>query len=81
MKITILLFAHLRDFVGAKTIEMEVPAELNVARLKELLVSAYPGMLQAQNSMLTAINGEYASDQQLIPLNAEIALFPPVSGG
>jgi len=30
---------------------------------------------------LVAINKEYAFDQEEIPQGAEIALFPPVSGG
>ncbi|MGA2491216.1 MAG: molybdopterin converting factor subunit 1 [Anaerolineales bacterium] len=81
MKIKILFFATLREYVGAKTIELEIPVDTTVAGLKELLVSRYPKMLPARNSILSAINREYAVDEQVIPLNAEIALFPPVSGG
>jgi MoaE-MoaD fusion protein len=81
MKIKILFFATLRDYVDAKTMELEVPAETTVAGLKELLVKRYPKMVPAQDSIMTAINREYAADEQAIPVNAEIALFPPVSGG
>jgi molybdopterin converting factor subunit 1 len=81
MKIRILFFSTLRDYVGAKSIEMEVPTVTTVAVLKEALVSKYPKMKPAQNSIMAAINREYAGDDQLIPLDAEIALFPPVSGG
>jgi molybdopterin converting factor small subunit len=35
----------------------------------------------ARNSMLVAVNREYAGDDQIIPAGAEVALFPPVSGG
>jgi molybdopterin converting factor subunit 1 len=81
MKIRIVFFATLREYVGAKTIELEVPAETTVAGLKELLVEKYPRMLPAQDSIMTAINLEYAAPGQVIPNGAEIALFPPVSGG
>jgi molybdopterin converting factor subunit 1 len=81
MKIKILFFATLRDYTGAKTIELEVPADITVAGLKKLLVSRYPKMIPAQNSIMAAINREYAADEQIIPLESEIALFPPVSGG
>jgi MoaE-MoaD fusion protein len=81
MRIKILFFATLRDYVDAKTMELEVPAETTVAGLKELLVKRYPKMIPAQDSIMTAINREYAADEQSIPLDAEIALFPPVSGG
>lgn len=77
----ILLFATLRDYVGARTIQVELPAGATVADLKELLVSIYPRLSSIRNLMMAAINREYAADDQLIPINAEIALFPPVSGG
>jgi MoaE-MoaD fusion protein len=81
MKIKILLFATLRDYAGARSIEMEIPVGATVMELKEILVDKYPRMAPAQSSILTAINREYALDGQVIPLDAEIALFPPVSGG
>jgi len=81
MRIKILFFATLRDYVGAKTIELEIPVDTTVAGLKGLLVRKYPKMIPAQNSIMAAINREYAADEQTIPLDAEIALFPPVSGG
>ena len=81
MKINILLFATLRDYAGARSIEMEIPVGATVMELKEILVDKYPRMSPAQSSILTAINREYAMDGQVIPLDAEIALFPPVSGG
>ena len=81
MRIKILFFATLRDYVGAKIVELEVPAEITVAGLKESLVKRYPKMAPAQNSVMAAINREYAADEQVIPLDAEIAFFPPVSGG
>ena len=80
-EVTVLLFATLRDYVGAKTIQMELPVESTVADLKELLINIYPRLSPVRNSIIAAINREYADDEQLIPLNAEIAFFPPVSGG
>lgn len=81
MMIKIMFFATLRDYVGAKTVEMEIPKDTTVAGLKETLVKKYPKMIPAQNSMMAAINREFAADEQVIPLDAEIAMFPPVSGG
>jgi molybdopterin converting factor subunit 1 len=81
MKIKILFFATLRDYVGTKAIELEIPQGTTVNRLKEVLVKMYPRMIPAQNSIMAAIDYEYAADDQVITSNAEIALFPPVSGG
>jgi molybdopterin converting factor subunit 1 len=81
MKIKIMFFATLSDYTGEKTVEMEIPRDTTVAGLKEALMKKYPRMLPARPTIMTAINREYAADEQVIPLDAEIALFPPVSGG
>jgi len=81
MKIKIYFFATLSDYVGTKTVELEVPTGTTVAGLKELLIKKYPRMSSAQKSIMTAVNREYAAGEQIIPLDAEIAFFPPVSGG
>jgi MoaE-MoaD fusion protein len=81
MKVRIFFFATLSEYVGAKTVDLEVPAEITVAMLKELLVNKYPRLAAAQKSIMVAVNREYAASEQKIPLDAEIALFPPVSGG
>jgi len=80
-KVKIYLFATLRDYAGAKTLEMEIPAGMTVAGLKARLVNAYPKLAPVQEAMIAAINREYAADEQILPLDAEIAFFPPVSGG
>jgi len=81
MRIKIFFFATLIDYVGAKTVELEVPVGTTVAALKELLAKKYPRMASAQKSIMAAVNREYAAGEQIIPLDAEIAFFPPVSGG
>ena len=81
MRVKIFLFAILSEYVGAKTVELDVPAETTVAILKELLVKKYPKMASAQKSIMAAVNREYAAGEQIIPPDTEIAFFPPVSGG
>lgn len=81
MRVKILFFATLRDYVGEKTLELEIPEGTTVANLRESLLTRYPKMIPAQNSIMVAINREFSADEQVIPLEAEVALFPPVSGG
>ncbi len=81
MRIKILFFATLRDYVGEKSVEMDVPVGTSVVALRKILVERYPKMASAEKTIMTSINREYASDGQVLPDNAEIALFPPVSGG
>jgi len=80
-KIKIRFFATLRDMAGTKSIELELPAGMTVRGLKEKLTQELPALARAMETVLVAIDREYASDEANLPDHAEIAMFPPVSGG
>ncbi len=80
-KIKVLFFATLRDRAGIKVVELEVPADMTVQALKDKLASDYPNLRESMKAVLVSVNTEYAFDEVSIPQNAEVALFPPVSGG
>jgi molybdopterin converting factor subunit 1 len=79
--IKVLFFATLRDRAGTKSAELEIPAEMTVRHLKHLVVEAYPGLKESMHTVVISINREFAFDESVVPENAEVALFPPVSGG
>ncbi|MEW6404435.1 MAG: molybdopterin converting factor subunit 1 [Chloroflexota bacterium] len=79
--IKLLFFATIRDRAGTKSLEMDIPAELTISGLKEKLAADFPNLKDSMKSVLITINREYAFDEAVVPPNAEIALFPPVSGG
>ena len=79
--VKVLLFATLRQQAGAKSLQVEVPDGTDVQGLKEQLGRDYPALKESMRSVLVAINREYAQDQAVVPEAAEVALFPPVSGG
>lgn len=79
--VKLLFFATLRDRVGVKFVELDVPADLTVKGLKEKISHEYPRLRESMSSVLITINREYAFDDAVIPANAELAMFPPVSGG
>ena len=81
MKLRILLFAHLREKAGAREVRVELPPGATAAAVKARLGELYPALAPALPGLLMAVNKEYVSDDTLIPEGAEIALFPPVSGG
>ena len=76
-----MFFATLRQRAGVSSVEMDIPAAMDVAGLKLQLANEYPGLTPSLDSVLTAVNHEYAFDETTIPSGAEVALFPPVSGG
>ena len=80
-RIKLLFFATLRERAGAKSMELDVPDELTVQGLKDKLSEEYPNLKESMKSVLITINREYAFDEAVIPQNAEIGMFPPVSGG
>ncbi len=79
--IKLLFFATLRDRAGSKSMELDIPPDLTVQGLKDKLSSEYPTLKESMSSVLVTINREYAFDDAVIPNNAELAMFPPVSGG
>lgn len=80
-KIRLLFFATLRERAGVKSMELDVPESMTVRGLKEKLAAEYPSLRDSMKSVLITVNREYAFDEAVIPPNAEMALFPPVSGG
>lgn len=77
--ITVRLFGITRDIVGSPI--LEIKEELGtVAELKEFMTSTYP-RIKGLNSLMVAVNSEYAKDEVGIKSTDEIALIPPVSGG
>jgi molybdopterin converting factor subunit 1 len=80
-QVTTLFFATLRDRAGVKSAEMEIPNQTKVADFKTILTDKYPKLAGLMSHTLVSINHEYVFDETIIPNNAEIALFPPVSGG
>ena len=61
--------------------DLDIPENMTIQQLKEKLSAEYPNLKDSLKSVLMTINREYAFNEAVIPLNAEIALFPPVSGG
>lgn len=80
-RIKLLFFATLRERMGVKSLDLDVPADLTIQGLKDKLSEEYPKVKESMQSVLIAVNREYAFDEAVIPQGAEIGLFPPVSGG
>lgn len=81
MKQAVLLFARARDLAGAEKIEIELPDEARISDVRQGLLRFVPALAPLAQSLLFAVDNNYAADETLVPLNAEIACFPPVSGG
>lgn len=81
MRVKLLFFATLRDRFGQKSLELDLPEGMNVRQLKEFLAEQYPALRESLRSVLVSVDREFAFDETPLHPNAEIAFFPPVSGG
>lgn len=79
--VTVRLFAAARDAAGAEEISLSLPEGATVGDLRTALYQCAPSLERWRGSLWIAVNNDYASDAAVIPPGAEIACFPPVSGG
>ena len=81
MRVTVRLFARLRDIVGAAEIVRDVAPGATIASVWTDLTREFPGLADYERSISTAINADYARMDHAIGDGDEIAFLPPVSGG
>lgn len=81
MQVRLLFFASLKDIVGARRLQIDVPAGATVADVLTHLESSYPRLKDYRPVVLTAINEEYVDQTARVSEGDEVAIFPPVSGG
>jgi molybdopterin synthase catalytic subunit len=74
MKVSVRLFAGLRERAGADRVDVELP---DGARVTDLLAA----MGLSPGQCVVALNRQYAEADALVDPADEIALVPPVSGG
>ena len=79
---TLKFFAKLKEQTGTDQIEISVNAVSKLTELKPYLLSEYPqwaGMLESR--LMTAVNHDMVTGDQVLNAGDEVALFPPVTGG
>jgi len=76
MKVTVRLFAILRQRAGRDTLELDLPDD---ARVSDALAEVDD--LAGGLTLVMAVNREYAAADHPLAAGDELALIPPVSGG
>jgi molybdopterin converting factor subunit 1 len=77
----VLFFATLRERTGIREISIEFPQGSHISDIKKTILEKYPAIGQLMDTMIVALNHQFAFDEDVVPNEAEIAMFPPVSGG
>lgn len=85
MKVTVLYFARLRESVGHDRDTLELPAGVaTVGALRQWLIDRGPPWAEAFSEIKrirAAVAQEMARDDTPLAEGAEVAFFPPVTGG
>lgn len=81
MRVTIRLFARLRDIAGASDFERDVPAGSTASTVWIRLAREFPDFNAYTDAVSTAVNEEYAKMDSTLSEGDEVAFLPPVSGG
>lgn len=81
MKIKVLLFAHLKELLGSEVIELELPDSAKGEDVIAALVEKNAEVAKHSSYLKLSMNGEYIGKDGSLTDQAEVAVFPPVSGG
>jgi molybdopterin converting factor subunit 1 len=81
MRVTVRLFARLRDLAGSGEIVRDVPAPATVQTVWRSLVTDFPAMADYEKTMSVAVNADYSRMSASVTDGDEVAFLPPVSGG
>lgn len=81
MRITVLFFAYLKEHVPGGKISLDLPAGATVDTLTKRLEAQYPALQPLLKASIKSVNHEFAGADSVVPEGAEVAYFPPVSGG
>jgi molybdopterin synthase catalytic subunit len=81
MRLRVFLFARAKDLAGTSSVVLDLPEGATVGQLRQRLAEVQPALAPLLERSALAVNDEFAEDKTTLPLDAEVALLPPVSGG
>ena len=82
-QINCLLFAELREWLGCDSLAMSFVERESVGTLIERLIESHGErfLVLREEHVKVAINSALSCSQDTLSENAEVAFFPPVTGG
>lgn len=81
MRVTVRLFAILRERAGQSQIDLDVPDGVTAAEAVAELSRQLPMPVAESRSIAYAVNRAYVPAATVLRDGDELALIPPVSGG
>jgi len=81
MKVRVQFYAQLRDLVGVRELDLELPEAATVRELLEQVYAGYPALRAHDKSILIGAGLEFVDRNYKVNPGEEIAIMPPVQGG
>lgn len=81
MRVTVHLFARLRELAGGGEWPCEVRAGARVRDVWEALTAEHPALRDFGAAVSCAVNADFAPMTSVVHDGDEVAFLPPVSGG
>jgi len=81
MRVTVRLFARLRDIAGVSELARDLAPGATIGDLWRQLAHEFPELARYERSISSAVNADYARMDRALNDGDEIAFLPPVSGG
>jgi molybdopterin converting factor subunit 1 len=81
MRVTVQLFARLRELAGVAETTCDVPPGASVSDVWQALERAHPAIAPLGSAVSAAVNAEFAPIATEVHEGDDVAFLPPVSGG
>jgi molybdopterin converting factor subunit 1 len=81
MRVTVRLFARLRELAGRADIECDVAESASVGDVWREVAARFPALAPYGASVSCAVNADFARMAAPVREGDDVAFLPPVSGG
>ena len=81
MRVTVRMFARLRDLARAAEMSREIEPGGTIGAVWRDLAGEFPALADYERSISAALNADYARMDAEVHDGDEVAFLPPVSGG
>ncbi|NQW05244.1 MAG: MoaD/ThiS family protein [Acidobacteria bacterium] len=81
MRITVRLFARLRELAGTETLAVDLLEPATVADAWRATVAVAPALAPFDRAISCAVNANFSRMSHPVAAGDDVAFLPPVSGG
>lgn len=81
MNVRVQFYAQLRELIGIRELDLEIPQGATVRELLEEIYAQKPALRAHDKSILVGAGLEFVDRNHQLSPEEEIAIMPPVQGG